>query len=167
MADAFRKGQKVRLMDSSEDAVVTSFRKGMVTVLVDGMQLEISEKEVIRIDEEQERQLRAARVPRTGKERKTSERHDGNSHGITVDLHIEKLPGGGGISPDRALDYQLTVFRQTLRQNLRHRGLQITFIHGVGDSILSSAIRKELDERYAVSCSYTVGQPGVTKVTIH
>lgn len=166
MADAFRKGQKVRLMDSSEDAVVTSFRKGMVTVLVDGMQLEISEKEVIRIDEEQERQLLAARVPRTGKERKTSERHDGNSHQITVDLHIEKLPGGG-ISPDRALDYQLTVFRQTLRQNLRHRGLQITFIHGVGDSILSSAIRGELDERYAVSCSYTVGQPGVTKVKIH
>jgi len=166
MADAFRKGQKVRLMDSSEDAVVTSFRKGMVTVLVDGMQLEISEKEVIRIDEEQERQLLAARVPRTGKERKTSERHDGNSHQITVDLHIEKLPGGG-ISPDRVLDYQLTVFRQTLRQNLRHRGLQITFIHGVGDSILSSAIRGELDERYAVSCSYTVGQPGVTKVKIH
>jgi len=153
-------------MDSSEDAVVTSFRKGMVTVLVDGMQLEISEKEVIRIDEEQERQLLAARVPRTGKERKTSERHDGNSHQITVDLHIEKLPGGG-ISPDRVLDYQLTVFRQTLRQNLRHRGLQITFIHGVGDSILSSAIRGELDERYAVSCSYTVGQPGVTKVKIH
>ncbi len=167
MADAFRKGQKVRLMDSSEDAVVTSFRKGMVTVLVDGMQLEISEKEVIRIDEEQERQLRAARVPRSGKERKPSERHDGNSHGITVDLHIEKLPGGSGISPDRALDYQLTVFRQTLRQNLRHRGLLITFIHGVGDNILSSAIRKELDERYAVSCSYTVGQPGVTKVKIH
>ena len=153
-------------MDSSEDAVITSFRKGMVTVLVDGMQLEISEKEVIRIDEEQERQLRAARVPRSGKERKPSERHDGNSHGSTVDLHIEKLLGGG-ISPDRALDYQLTVFRQTLRQNLRHRGLQITFIHGVGDSILSSAIRRELDERYAVSCSYTVGQPGVTKVTIH
>ena len=153
-------------MDSSEDAVVTSFRKGMVTVLVDGMQLVIPEKEVIRIDEEQERQLRAARVPRSGKERKPSERHDGNSHGITVDLHIEKLPGGG-ISPDRALDYQLTVFRQTLRQNLRHRGLQITFIHGVGDSILSSAIRRELDERYAVSCSYMVGQPGVTKVTIH
>lgn len=166
MADAFRKGQKVRLMDSSEDAVVSSFRKGMVTVLVDGMQLVIPEKEVIRIDEEQERQLRAARVPRSGKERKPSERHDGNSHGITVDLHIEKLPGGG-ISPDRALDYQLTVFRQTLRQNLRHRGLQITFIHGVGDSILSSAIRRELDERYAVSCSYMVGQPGVTKVTIH
>ena len=155
------------MMDSSEDAVVTSFRKGMVTVLVDGMQLEISEKEVIRIDEEQERQLRAARVPRTGKEMKTSECHDGNSHQITVDLHIEKLPGGSGISPDRTLDYQLTVFRQTLRQNLRHRGLQITFIHGVGDNILSSAIRRELDERYAVSCSYTVGQPGVTKVKIH
>ena len=75
MADSFRKGQIVRLMDSSEDAVVTSFRKGMVTVLVDGMQLEISEKEVIRIDEEQERQLRAARVPRSGKERKQSRDH--------------------------------------------------------------------------------------------
>ena len=166
MTDSFRKGQKVRLMDSSEDAIVTSYRKGMVTVLVDGLQLEVAEKEVIPIDEEQEQQLRTALVPRTGKERKPSGQHDGNSHGVTVDLHIEKLPGGSGISPDRTLDYQLTVFRQTLRQNLRHRGLQITFIHGVGDSILSSAIRKELDERYAVSCSYTVGQPGVTKVTI-
>ena len=81
MADTFRKGQKVRLMDSSEDAIVTSYRKGMVTVLVDGMQLEVAEKEVIPIDEEQEQQLRTARVPRTGKERKPSGRHDGNSHG--------------------------------------------------------------------------------------
>lgn len=166
MTDSFRKGQKVRLMDSSEDAIVTSYRKGMMTVLVDGMQLEVTEKEVIPIDEEQEQQLRTARVPRTGKERKPSGWHDGNSHGVTVDLHIEKLPGGGDISPDRALEYQLTVFRETLRQNMRHRGFQISFIHGVGDSILSSAIRRELDERYAASCSYTVGQPGVTKVTI-
>ena len=166
MADTFRKGQKVRLMDSSEDAIVTSYRKGMVTVLVNGMQLEVAEKEVIPIDEEQEQQLRTARVPRTGKERKPSGRHDGNSHGVTVDLHIEKLPGGSGISPDRALDYQLTVFRQTLRQNLRHRGLQITFSHGVGDSILSSAIRKELDEVSPKSCTYTGGQPDVTKVTV-
>ncbi len=166
MADTFRKGQKVRLMDSSEDAIVTSYRKGMVTVLVNGMQLEVAEKEVIPIDEEQEQQLRTARVPRTGKERKPSGRHDGNSHGVTVDLHIEKLPGGSGISPDRTLDYQLTVFRQTLRQNLRHRGLQITFSHGVGDSILSSAIRKELDEVSPKSCTYTGGQPDVTKVTV-
>ena len=166
MADSFRKGQKVRLMDSSEDGIVTSYRKGMVTVLVDGMQLEISEKEVIRIDEEQERQLRAARIPRTGKERKPSGRHDGNSHWITVDLHIDKLPGGGDISPNRALEYQLTVFRETLRQNMRYRGFQITFIHGVGDSILSSALRKELDEAFATSCTYTVGRPGVTKVTV-
>ena len=34
------------------------------------------------------------------------------------------------------------------------------------DGILASAVRKELDEVFAVSCSYTFGPMGVTNVTI-
>ena len=52
------------------------------------------------------------------------------------------------------------------RQNLKHKGKRIVFIHGVGDGILALAIRKELDEVFALSCSYTYGPMGATNVTI-
>ena len=60
----------------------------------------------------------------------------------------------------------MNYFRQVLRKNLKHRGMRITFIHGVGDGVLASAIRKELGEVCAVSCSYTFGPMGATNVTI-
>ena len=42
----------------------------------------------------------------------------------------------------------------------------VRFITGVGDYVLTNAIRKELDEVYALRCTYTVGTPGVTVVTV-
>ena len=65
-----------------------------------------------------------------------------------------------------ALEFQMNYFRQVLRQNLRHKGKRIVFIHGVGDGILAQAVRKELDEVFALSCSYTFGPMGATNVTI-
>jgi hypothetical protein len=53
-----------------------------------------------------------------------------------------------------------------IRENLSHRGLKISFIHGVGDGILKAAIRKELDEVLTLRCTYSVGDPAVTVVTI-
>ena len=44
--------------------------------------------------------------------------------------------------------------------------MKICFIHGVGDGILKAALRRELDEVLALRCSYTVGDPAVTTVTI-
>ena len=57
-------------------------------------------------------------------------------------------------------------YYQVLRQNLKHKGKRIVFIHGVGDGILAQAIRKNLDEVFALSCSYTYGPMGATNVTI-
>ena len=51
----------------------------------------------------------------------------------------------------------------TMDSNLR---MKITFIHGIGDGILKAAIRKELDEVLTLRCSYSVGDPAVTVVTI-
>ena len=85
---------------------------------------------------------------------------------LTVDLHIERIPGSDGIPEWAALEFQMNYFRQVLRQNLRHKGKRIVFIHGVGDGILAQAIRKELDEVFAISCSYTFGPMGATNVTI-
>ena len=55
---------------------------------------------------------------------------------------------------------------KVIKKDLKHRGKRIVFIHGVGDGVLASAIRKELDEVFAVSCTYTFGPMGATNVTI-
>ena len=60
----------------------------------------------------------------------------------------------------------METFRKIIRENLHHRGMKISFIHGIGDGILKAAIRKELDEVLALRCSYSVGDPAVTVVTI-
>ena len=41
---------------------------------------------------------------------------------LTVDLHIERIPGSDGIPEWAALEFQMNYFRQVLRQNLRHKG---------------------------------------------
>jgi hypothetical protein len=60
----------------------------------------------------------------------------------------------------------MDTFKRVIRENLSHRGLKISFIHGVGDGILKAAIRKELDEVLALRCTYSVGDPAITVVTI-
>ena len=85
---------------------------------------------------------------------------------LTIDLHIEALPGGRNVPKGQQLQFQLDTFRRIIRTNLSRKGLKITFIHGLGDGILKSAIRKELDEVLPLRCTYTVGDPAVTVVTI-
>jgi hypothetical protein len=85
---------------------------------------------------------------------------------LTVDLHIEALPGGRNVPKGQQLQFQLDTFRRIIRTNISRKGLKITFIHGLGDGTLKSAIRKELDEVLPLHCTYTVGDPAVTIVTI-
>ena len=67
---------------------------------------------------------------------------------------------------EKARSEGLAKGQKVLRQNLKHKGKRIVFIHGVGDGILAQAIRKELEEVFALSCSYTYGPMGATNVTI-
>ena len=83
-----------------------------------------------------------------------------------MDLHIEVLPGGLSIPKGQQLQFQMDTFKRIIRENLSHKGMKINFIHGIGDGILKAAIRKELDEVLALRCTYSVGDPAVTVVTI-
>ena len=85
---------------------------------------------------------------------------------ITVDLHLEALAGGRSVQSGQALQFQIDAFKSELKKCLPHRGMRVRFITGVGDYVLTNAIRKELDEVYALRCNYTVGTPGVTVVTV-
>jgi hypothetical protein len=67
----------------------------------------------------------------------------------TVDLHIEELlKDHGGLSNSQIIAYQLKKFQYEMDQAILNHYYKITFIHGVGEGILKSAIREEL-KKYA------------------
>lgn len=104
--------------------------------------------------------------PVGGGERNGRRSGKGYTGTLTVDLHLDAIPGGGSVARGHELEFQMSVFRRVLKDSLRHRGMRITFIHGVGDGVLRDMIRRELDEVFALRCTYTYGLPGVTIVTI-
>ena len=159
-------GQKVRMMDTNDTATITGFGKGYYELELDGLPIRAVRSEFIPIDPEEDKKLRASIPSRMKKQENSIEFQEDTTGDLTVDLHIERIPGNEGIPEWAALEFQMNYFRQVLRKNLKHRGRRIVFIHGVGDGTLAAAIRKELDEVYAISCSYTFGTMGVTNVTI-
>lgn len=159
-------GQKVRMMDTNDTATIVGFGKDYYELELDGLVIRAVRSEFIPINPEEDRKLRSSIQPRRSKDAEEPLASEDPLADLTVDLHIERIPGSDGGPDWAALEYQMNYFRQVLRKNLKHRGKRITFIHGVGDGVLASAIRKELDEVLAVSCSYTFGPMGATNVTI-
>ena len=73
---------------------------------------------------------------------------------LVVDLHAhEILETTQGMNSMDILQYQLEVFRRTLKEHAAERGLKIVFIHGKGEGVLRKAIINELN-RYFKQCSY-------------
>ena len=159
-------GQKVRMMDTNDTAAIVGFGKDYYELELDGLVIRAVRSEFIPINPEEDRKLRSSIQPRRSKDAEEPLASEDPLADLTVDLHIERIPGSDGVPEWAALEYQMNYFRQALRKNLKHRGKRISFIHGVGDGVLASAIRKELDEVFAVSCSYTFGPMGATNVTI-
>lgn len=161
------KGQKVRMMDTNDTATLIGFGKDFYELELDGLTIRAVRSEFIPINPDEDRKLCSA-IPSRSAKKPADEplRSEDPLSDLTVDLHIERIPGSDGIPEWAALEFQMNYFRQVLRQNLRHKGKRIIFIHGVGDGILAQAVRKELDEVFALSCSYTFGPMGATNVTI-
>ena len=160
------RGQKVRMMDTNDTAVIVGFGQDYYELELDGLTIRAVRSEFIPVDPEEDRKLRSAIPYRAKKEEEDIEFQEDTNGDLTVDLHIERIPGNEGVPEWAALEFQMNYFRQVLRKNLKHRGRRIVFIHGVGDGTLATALRKELDEVFAVSCTYTFGPMGVTNVTI-
>ena len=160
-------GQKVVLMDSDLRGKIISLGRTVEIELEDGLTIQATYGEFAVTEDHEIHALKHSKV----KTKKTSSHSRppaaGTSAGtLTVDLHIETIPGGRNVPRGQQLQFQLEAFRKTVRENLSHRGMKISFIHGVGDGILKAAIRKELDEVLALRCSYSVGDPAVTVVTV-
>ena len=164
--EGLARGQKVRMMDSSDVATIVGFGKDFYELEMDGLVFRARDGEFYPINPEEDRKLRSSIPSKYAKPVEEPLHSEDPLSDLTVDLHIERIPGSDGIPEWAALDFQMNYFRQVLRQNIKHKGKRIVFIHGVGDGILAQAIRKELDEVFAFSCSYTYGPMGATNVTI-
>ena len=155
-------GQSVVLMDSNLRGKIIGLGKTVRIELEDGLVIESAYGEFAVTDKSEIASLKETKV----KEKKTctkSKQIRFNPDGsLTIDLHIEAIPGGTCVPKGQQLPFQMDTFRKVIRENASRRGIKITFIHG----ILKAAIRKELDEVLALRCSYSVGDPAVTIVTI-
>jgi DNA-nicking Smr family endonuclease len=68
---------------------------------------------------------------------------------MVVDLHIEDLVDSHvGLSNSQILNIQLSHFNRELNVAIRSKIKKLIVIHGVGEGVLKSAIRKELMEHY-------------------
>ena len=160
-------GQSVVLMDSNLRGKIIGLGKTVRIELEDGLVIESAYGEFAVTDKAEIVSLKEAKVKAKNTSMRPKRSTLVNSDGsMTIDLHIEAIPGGTGVPKGQQMQFQMDTFRRIIRENANRRGLKITFIHGLGDGILKAAIRKELDEVLALRCSYSVGDPAVTIVSI-
>lgn len=165
--EGIKVGQGVVLMDSNLRGRIVGLGKTVRIELEDGLIIESAYSEFAVTDKSEIDSLKDTKV----KAKKTSivpkrSAPASPDSSLTIDLHIEVIPGGRNIPKGQQLQFQMETFRKVIRGNLHHKGMKITFIHGIGDGKLKTAIRKELDEVLALRCSYSVGDPAVTVVFI-
>ena len=165
--DGLKTGQSVVLMDSNLRGKIIGLSKTVKIELEDGLVIESAYGEFAVTDKAEIASLEETKVKakktNMGHKRSTPMNSDGS---LTIDLHIEVIPGGVNVPKGQQLQFQMDTFRRVIRENANRRGMKITFIHGIGDGILKAAIRKELDEVLALRCSYSIGDPAVTVVYI-
>ena len=160
-------GQSVVLMDSNLRGKIIGLGKTVRIELEDGLVIESAYGEFAVTDKSEIASLKETKVNTKKTITASKQAKQTNPDGsLTIDLHIEAIPGGRNIPKGQQLQFQIETFRKVIRENISHRGMKISFIHGIGDGILKAAIRKELDEVLALRCSYSVGDPAVTIVTI-
>ena len=160
-------GQSIVLMDSNLRGKIIGIGKTVRIELEDGLVIESGYGEFAVTDKAEIASLKDSKVKTRQTSNATKRSVPVNPDGsLTVDLHIEAIPGGTSVPKGQQLHFQMDTFRRIIRDNANRRGMKITFIHGIGDGILKAAIRKELDEVLALRCSYSVGDPAVTIVSI-
>lgn len=66
-----------------------------------------------------------------------------------IDLHIhELLDNYEGMTAQEILDYQMDQFRREMERAMKEQVKKIVFIHGKGDGVLKTELRRELKHKY-------------------
>ena len=165
------KGTRVRMMDSPESGKIVGFGKEFYEIETDdGYIIKSRLSDFVVVNAEEDRALYRS-MPSAGKKKEQKKSVISPAKDLAVDLHFERIPGYDRIAEWAAMEFQLDYFKRVLRENLKYKGKRIVFIHGDGDGVLRDAIRKELNETFALSCSWAPARSdefgtGATAVTI-
>ena len=159
-------GQKVVLMDSDMRGTIISLGRTVGIEVEDGFVIQAAYGEFALTDAGEISDLKGTKVRKKDVVAVPKKAWTSGGNHLSVDLHIEAIPGGRNVPQGQQLQFQIETFRRVIRENLHHKGMTITFIHGIGDGTLKAAIRKELDDVLVLRCTYNVGDPAVTTVTI-
>ena len=108
-------------------------------------------------------------MPREERPLVTPARKEGDP--IVVDLHADViLENTNGMTSTDILNYQLDVFRKTLKEHEKQKGQKIVFIHGKGEGVLRRALINDLQYRFKQytyqDASFQEYSYGATQVTI-
>lgn len=161
-----REGMTITLMDSSDRGTIKAIWKDHVDVEIDGLTFTAGFGEFIVNDAAEDERMRCSIFRDKDRKEQKKAAPQGIPSEITVDLHIERIPGGMDAPEGFELPFQIEYFKRIIRQYRKHRGMRINVVHGVGDGILRDAVRKEVEETFALSCSWYPGPAGVTIVTV-
>lgn len=161
-----RPGCTVTLMDSNDRGILRLVHNDCVEIEIEGLLFKAGFGDFVVNNVEEDSKLVSSIGGGHKRKEQRIDRPQALPNEISVDLHIEKIPTGYDAPEGFELPYQLEYFKSILLKYMKHRGMRISFIHGVGDGILRDAMRKEIDEVYALTCYWTPGPAGVTKVTI-
>ena len=90
---------------------------------------------------------------------------------VVIDLHANQLLDSTiGMSAGDILEYQMQVFRDTLKQYEHKKGQKLIFIHGKGEGVLRRSILNELTYKHKSyiyqDASFQEFGYGATQVTI-
>ena len=163
-------GNLVSFLDEKGGGKIVKIKDGLVYVEIeDGLVVPTPESNCIINDADDEKFYREADA--TVKKADLSPHcHENNGEPLIVDLHSRKRKENDCEGPN-IIEEQLDYFHLVMRQNIRHRGRVIIFIHGKGEGILRSRLRTELRECYP-QCTFedapffSHGINGATKVVI-
>lgn len=151
-------GDTVEIMSGCDmKGRVVSLQKDVVVVeMEDGLEMPVPYSDVVPVNLNDAMLLGMTKG--CGKSKNTPRPSSGKPRSarapLVVDLHLNKLPRGTALPKDQALPYQLSVFEACLRENIRHYGLKIIIIHGIGDGVLKNAVRNALQSKYSRSCTF-------------
>ncbi|MDM1369821.1 DNA mismatch repair protein MutS [Myroides marinus] len=156
------KGDYVQVLDENEEGVVINIIGDEVTIeSKDGFVLTYKPNELLKIDKEDEVDIRSAST-RSSVSEALQDKADPKKRSFTkekrsrkdefileVDLHIEKLTNDyRRMEKHDMLNLQLDTARGQLEFAIRNRIPRIVFIHGVGEGVLKAEL-EFLFSRYA------------------
>lgn len=149
---AFKKGDKVSVLDDAVDGTVLSVKNDVVTIeSTDGFVMNFSSTELIKTGESDNLMdnIKGININEINKEKEipkprsfVKEKKDKHEQPVPeFDLHIEKLvPNKRGMSNYEILTLQADTAKRHIEFAIRNRIPKIVFIHGVGEGILKAEL---------------------------